>query len=948
MADIVERIIFDDSKAVTGLINIKNAIAATVKEMEALTEVTKKLVGAIEDNVVDANAQVAESTKKAADAEKKALADKIKAQEVYGLSIRKITEGLKEYRSNLIGVFQTLRSTIAITEDQKQSAENLGAIFSYLGKSIFEALSNPIQTLKSLGSTLADLGAAGVQSVKNLGSSIVTAFSNPVETIKNFGTGVLNLGKSLINLTNGFKLVAVGANIMKVAIASTGIGLLVVALGSLVAFFTRTQKGADFLSQKFAGLRTAVGVLIDAFSTVGETIFNAFENPKQAIKDFGKAILDNVINRFKAVPDFIGAIGRGFVALFKGDKEALEQATKDAKTAFIQFGTGLDSEQQDKATEAIKKTVDAMKEANSEGEKLEKRKQELADAQIRLTKEEAEGRAAIAQNKKDAEDTTKSYAQRIIAAQKAIGAEQSLLQKKLNLAQKNVDIIKDEQAITKNMRKDNEALVQAEAEVSNLKAESLEKQIELNNKINGLYKEVSDNLNQSKDALFEIAKAFALIDEREEFKIVQDKEIEQLNKLKKSFTDVIALIQATTEKEDREALAKSLGVTDLNEEIGRLETQAELIDKALTIVGNKKFFDPIVADISRASKGITIPPIKLTLRPEVEDLSFKEEVDRFLADVEDAGDLFNKAINETFGYKTGEQILGGVAAAQEFVAQWGNLLNQATDIQLSNIDKQLDKLSERRSKLEEDLSNEQELYELGLANNYEAKKSEVDLLVAEEDRLNQEKEKIQAAAQKRQFALETAQQTQGLITSAIQIYKGFSAIPIVGPGLAVAAIAAMFAFFAKTRVDAAKATKLYSGADKIDDYFGVPNQYGKTDRGTGKGYRLWDEQLQEPTNVIISAREMLIPENVASRQKTFFDNLKAGMYEGMDLAKFIHESKYQGGSTSIVNNNNVTNVSVKKKVRQFVPFMGKDGKQRAILKTITEDMADGTVIEFDY
>jgi hypothetical protein len=242
------------------------------------------------------------------------------------------------------------------------------------------------------------------------------------------------------------------------------------------------------------------------------------------------------------------------------------------------------------------------------------------------------------------------------------------------------------------------------------------------------------------------------------------------------------------------------------------------------------------------------------------------------------------------------------------------------------------------------------LYELGLANNYEAKKSEVDLLVSEEDRLNQEKEKIQAAAQKRQFALETAQQTQGLITSAIQIYKGAVAA-FGGPfgiPVAVAAIASMFAFFAKTRVDAAKATKLYSGADKIDDYFGVPNQYGKTDKGTGKGYRLWDEQLQEPTNVIISAREMLIPENVASRQKTFFDNLKSGMYEGMDLAKFIHESKYQGGSTSIVNNNNVTNVSVKKKVRQFVPFIGKDGKQRAILKTITEDMADGTVIEFDY
>jgi phage-related protein len=430
MADIVERIIFDDSKALPQIKRIAEAFEEAAEAADGMNKAVTDTQEGIGKTVVDTNKQIQESTKKTADVERKALVDKIKSQEVYGISLRKITETLGDYKKNLIGLFGTLKGNILLTDQQKESAENLANSFTSLGKSILEGLKNPSQTLKSFGGVLADLGAAGVQSVKNLGSSIVTAFSNPGQTIKNFGSSLLNVGKSIFSLSNGLKVLGVGFNILKTTIAATGIGALVLALGSLVAFFTRTQKGADFLSQKFAGLKLAVGVLIDAFSTVGETIFNAFENPKQAIKDLGNAILDNIINRFKAIPLFLSAVADGFKAFFNRDTDGLKQAAKEAKEAFIQFGTGLDKEQQDKATEAIKKTVDAMKEANAEGEKLEKRKQELADAQIRLTKEEAEGRAAIAANKKDAEDTTKSYAQRIIAAQKAIGAEQSLLAKK--------------------------------------------------------------------------------------------------------------------------------------------------------------------------------------------------------------------------------------------------------------------------------------------------------------------------------------------------------------------------------------------------------------------------------------------------------------------------------------------------------------------------------------
>ena len=66
--------------------------------------------------------------------------------------------------------------------------------------------------------------------------------------------------KGIKNAVKGFKS-------LRVAIAATGIGLLVIALASLVSFFTKTQRGADKLSQAMKGIGAVVDVLIDRVSS---------------------------------------------------------------------------------------------------------------------------------------------------------------------------------------------------------------------------------------------------------------------------------------------------------------------------------------------------------------------------------------------------------------------------------------------------------------------------------------------------------------------------------------------------------------------------------------------------------------------------------------------------------------------------------------------------------
>jgi len=215
-----------------------------------------------------------------------------------------------------------------------------------------------------------------------------------------------------------------------------------------------------------------------------------------------------------------------------------------------------------------------------------------------------------------------------------------------------------------------------------------------------------------------------------------------------------------------------------------------------------------------------------------------------------------------------------------------------------------------------------------------------------------EREKIQKEAQKRQLISDTIAQTQSLITSSINIIKGFSNIPFVGLPLGIAAVGALLAFFAKTQVDAFKATKLYTGADKISDHFGYGDRHGDTDLpGRGSGYRLINERTGKPTNVIISGKEMMLPEDVSLPNTEFFHSLKNGMYKGVDLNAAIgFYLNYKGKANRAHQSTVIQHQSkpqAKERARVAIPHTMKNGKKGMIITTIKADWTDGKFIEFD-
>ena len=69
------------------------------------------------------------------------------------------------------------------------------------------------------------------------------------------------------------------------------------------------------------------------------------------------------------------------------------------------------------------------------------------------------------------------------------------------------------------------------------------------------------------------------------------------------------------------------------------------------------------------------------------------------------------------------------------------------------------------------------------------------------------------AAQKRQEAMNTVTQASSLVTASANLWSSFSSIPIVGPALALAAIATMWTSFAVAKIKAKQVT-----ASQSDEY----------------------------------------------------------------------------------------------------------------------------------
>ncbi len=255
------------------------------------------------------------------------------------------------------------------------------------------------------------------------------------------------MGVSLNDVKKGFVTMGTTAKAsfatIKAGIASTGIGALVLAIGSLVTYFTSTKRGADQLSQAFTAMGAVVDVLKDRLSQVGEALTFVFSG------EFRKA-------------------GEALKGVFSG------------------------------ITEEVEKEVAAMV-------ALKKRTQELRDADMEFMVQKAKTRQEIEKARLIAEDETKSAKERLDNLKTALELEEKTTQRELVLARERMEIQKQEMALSENSAEDEQRLAQLQTDIIEKETASIKMRRRVVTEVNSLEREIrAEEEARAKERLDEI------------------------------------------------------------------------------------------------------------------------------------------------------------------------------------------------------------------------------------------------------------------------------------------------------------------------------------------------------------------------------------------------------------------------------------------------------------
>jgi hypothetical protein len=279
----------------------------------------------------------------------------------------------------------------------------------------------------------------------------------------------------LRNFANGLKSGIAGLKSFRVALAATGIGLLITAIAGLVSYFKDTEEGAQRLRVITAVLGTVMEKLRDVLINVGEAIFNAFSNPKQALLDFGSALRENITNRFEGMLELVPKLGEAIQLLFEG---RFGEAGKVAADAVGKVALGVESvtEVVEDATEATADYAKEIQAAAAAAAELARQENALKVAEREFLSVRAETNKLIAENRLLVEDEKLAYEDRIAALDNAIQAEQETIAQELEFARERARILERKAELAKSDEETIQAVAEAQAAVIDLETRSLRTQ----------------------------------------------------------------------------------------------------------------------------------------------------------------------------------------------------------------------------------------------------------------------------------------------------------------------------------------------------------------------------------------------------------------------------------------------------------------------------------------
>ena len=515
---------------------------------------------------------------------KKQLKDGVISRQQYNEEMAASKAAINDYNESIRTISKTMQNQIRQEREQEGSLKSLRAQLSNLTAE-YDSLSEVerkgaagIKLRKSINDVTDALKEAEEETqryyrnVGNYKNAIIEAANSNLpfmqqlsmlnaglNGISGYLTGVNAKMKIAAATTTGFTKVV---KLLGIAMMSTGIGLLIVALGSLVSWFTKTQKGVEAANKIMGALGATINVIIDRASKLGSALVNVFtgdfaeaaEDAKGILAGIGKEIVEETKQAWR-LADALNAIEK---------REVMLSMSRAANRAEI---------------EKLKKAADDQTLSTNERIKAAEKAAAMEKEDLKLQTELARARIA---NMLGYTEVTDEVLKKIKDLQTgAITADEAISQ--IGLSDSTIDDLKQLGELVTNL--------------SELEESSYTRQTEQQNTLNSIRKEGADKAKEAKQVELEAVRAaedamLALVKDkreqgRKEIELTYNRQIEDLRirlqmetnltiKAKEAInTQILAL-----EKQKDDALSK-LSDEELNKE---LEQRERLISLQLEAV----------------------------------------------------------------------------------------------------------------------------------------------------------------------------------------------------------------------------------------------------------------------------------------------------------------------------------------------------------------------------
>jgi|GEM_PF-5612984 len=409
---------------------------------------------------------------------------------------------------------------------------------------------------------------------------------------------------------------------LRIALMATGIGAIVVLLGSLLAALVSTQRGMDGVNSVLRPLSAFFQRLFGVIQNVGLGVFDqlkkAISDPKQALIDFGNAIKENIINRIEAIPKLFTSALSLTTNVFKSfglraktlladipiigknidatqAKKELAEVNKSIKDnaleladSVIQAGTGVE-EGTKKLQDFFEQSGEFIAESIEAGNRIHQLQIQIEEIEIRNARLREKLLADVKRYNDIAEDTKKTEQERADAALKAIDANDKVLKLDKELIQAKIRLKEEQNSLNDTSRSDELELEELRGELFRKETERQEARTTLRNKFNiieeqaererlKLIKENNRKILEAATKFYDahidqldthVSKRIELLDQLTQLQIlsVQKRLRDEVISEKEAQDEIFEIQQESFQKQLKAREIELIGLTNLREEL---------------------------------------------------------------------------------------------------------------------------------------------------------------------------------------------------------------------------------------------------------------------------------------------------------------------------------------------------------------------------------------------